>query len=189
MVAGGRDRLAVDHRRIGPAELPRHLLAAPSASPARLSSRLKSVSGSLWNGDRRRGCGPSARDPRADPSPSPALFERIHEQLLLGHVFGEAGPQERFVGRVLQQPPHQVGHAGQQLAVGRVDAHALAQRHQRVLDRLGHAVEHLQLVAASAAGRAARPAARAWARLRTLWLPKAGRSTARFSSRKRVSRS
>ena len=46
------------------------------------------------------------------------------------------------------KPPHQVGHAGQQLAVGRVDAHALAQRHQRVLDRLGHAVEHLELVAA-----------------------------------------
>ena len=106
------------------------------------------MSGSLSNGGtpgageglRRKHGWHASRFARTD-----TVLLRIHQQLLLGHVLAEAGPQERFVGRVLQQPPHQVRHARQQLAVGRVDADPLAHPHQHVLDRVGHAVEHLDL--------------------------------------------
>ena len=171
-------RLAVDDQRIGPAELRRR--PRPGAACIAWRASVAAEVGQRLVVEAGRAVRPGAgrRLPRCDSWLARPLLQRIHEQLLLGHVLGEAGPQERFVGGVLQQPPHQVGHAGQQLAVGRVDADALAQRHQRVLDRVGHAVEHLDLVARAAAGPAARPAARAWARLRTLWLPNAGRSSA-----------
>ena len=73
---------------------------------------------------------------------------RIHQQLLLGNVVGEARPQKRRVGGVLEQPANQVRHAGQKLAERRVDADALAEPDQGVLHRVGHAVEHLNLEAA-----------------------------------------
>ena len=63
-------------------------------------------------------------------------------------MFGKARPQERIVGRVFQQPPHQVRHAGNQLAVGHVNPQAVAQVDQRLLLGVAHAVEHLQLEAA-----------------------------------------
>ena len=55
-------------------------------------------------------------------------------------------PQERLVGRVLEQPPHEVGHAGDELADGRVFAHAAGRAADGRLDGLAHAVQHLQLV-------------------------------------------
>ena len=71
----------------------------------------------------------------------------VHQQLLLGNVFGEARPQERRVGRVFEQPTNQIRHAGQKLTERRVDAHPLAEPDEGVLHRIGHAVEHLDLVA------------------------------------------
>ena len=50
-------------------------------------------------------------------------------------LLGEARLQERLVRRVLQQPAHQVGHARQHGAVGRVDPHAMAAVDQGTLDQ------------------------------------------------------
>ena len=60
-------------------------------------------------------------------------------------MLDEALAQERIVRGVLQQPPHQVPHAWEQLAEGRVHAHPLPQLHQGGFDRVAHAVEHLEL--------------------------------------------
>jgi len=99
---------------------------------------------------------------------------RIRQQRLGRFVLGEAAPQERLVGRVLEQPAHEVCHARDQLAERHVDAHALAALGQRAHERLGHAVERLQFQGACGRPRASR-AARAWAIDRMLWLPTANR--------------
>ncbi len=52
---------------------------------------------------------------------------------------------EGFVARVLEQAPHQVSHAGDELAERRVHAHALVELRQRDLQRVGHPVERLEL--------------------------------------------
>jgi len=61
----------------------------------------------------------------------------VHEQFLLGDVLRKAGPQEGSVRGILEQPTHQVRHAGQQLAVRCVNAHTLAEVDERILDRVG----------------------------------------------------
>ena len=60
------------------------------------------------------------------------------------YTIGKALLEERIVRGVLEQPPDQIRHARKQLAVGRVDPHPQAHRFQHVLDRVGHAVEHLE---------------------------------------------
>jgi hypothetical protein len=71
-------------------------------------------------------------------------------------TLGEALAHEALVGGVLQEAPHKVGHAGDELADGGVHLEAQALVPDRVLDGLSHAVQHLQLVApvgdAAAAG-------------------------------------
>ena len=59
---------------------------------------------------------------------------------------GEARLQERLVRRVFEQPPHQVGHARQDGAIGRIDPHAMAAVDQGALDQVAHAEERLELV-------------------------------------------
>ncbi len=55
--------------------------------------------------------------------------------------------QERSVRGVLHQAPDQIGNSRQQLAHRQIDAHALAVLNDRLAHRLGHAIEHLHLVA------------------------------------------
>ena len=55
-----------------------------------------------------------------------------------------AEAQEARVRGVFQQPPHEIGHAGEQIADRRVEPHAMAEVAQQFALRLGHAVEHLQ---------------------------------------------
>ena len=153
----------------------------------------KSVGGSLRNGGRSRrlrgcdrGCG--VRFASAVLARRP-LFERIHQQLLRRDLLGKARPQERIVRRVFQQPPHEVRHAGNQLAERHVDPQAVAQVDERLLLGVGHAVEHLQLEAAGAAMPRCRATAMPWASERTLWLPSAGRRCSWLRNTNRVSRS
>ena len=70
---------------------------------------------------------------------------RIRQQRLRRLALGEAAPQERLVRRVLQQPPHEIRHARDQLAERHVDAHPLAALGERAHQRLGHAVQRLEL--------------------------------------------
>ena len=60
---------------------------------------------------------------------------------------------ERRVGAVLQQPPHQIGEQVAMAADRRVDAAGRAgvSSHQRLVERLAHAVQALELVALDAA--------------------------------------
>ena len=69
----------------------------------------------------------------------------IHEQHLLRYLLGHAGPKERIVGGILEQATHQIGHTGQQFAIGHVHPHPLAQGSDRVHQCVAHAVEHLDL--------------------------------------------
>ena len=87
----------------------------------------KSVTGSLRNG------GSSAASRAASglrPSGPASTWLRSPRGCAAGRRSGacsvEAGLQERLVRRVLQQPAHQVGHARQHRAVGRVDPDAVA---------------------------------------------------------------
>ena len=50
------------------------------------------------------------------------------DELVEVAAFGEAMAHEALVGRVLEQPPHEVGHARNQLADRRVHAHPVARR-------------------------------------------------------------
>ncbi len=54
-------------------------------------------------------------------------------------------PQKGFVGCVLEQPPHQVGHAGDELADRGVLAKTQAPATNGLFDGLAHAVQHLDL--------------------------------------------
>ena len=57
----------------------------------------------------------------------------------------EARAQERIVRRVLKQPPHEIRHAGHELAVGHIDPQPPASPDDGHLFRITHAVEHLHL--------------------------------------------
>ena len=97
--------------------------------------------------------------PRCEMAPRPPLRERGllsaaggdarqhgaggFEQPVPLDPLDERLAQERLVGGVLEQAPDEVRHAGEELAVGRVDADWAIPRDEGLLDRLGHAVEHL----------------------------------------------
>ena len=68
---------------------------------------------------------------------------RRGEQHLIGDVLVEAGAKPRFVGGVLQQAAHQVGHARNHLADGNVLARAQAHFGHCGFQLVRHAVEHL----------------------------------------------
>ena len=70
---------------------------------------------------------------------------RIAEQQVGRRLLRNAGPQERIVRRVLEQSPHEIGHAGNQIAVRHIDPQPLAPIDERPLFGVRHAVEHLQL--------------------------------------------
>ena len=96
-----------------------------SSSRARTGARRSSRIGSLANGftcHRARG----------------------REQLLDRDAARLVG-QERVVGGVLQQAPHEVGHAGHEVADRAVGAHAQARAGDRLLQRVAEAAQDLQL--------------------------------------------
>ena len=71
---------------------------------------------------------------------------RIFQEALDLGLLGEGLAQEGFVGRVLEQAAHQIGHARQQVAVGGIEAHALGHVQKAFAHGLGHAVEHLEFI-------------------------------------------
>ena len=52
---------------------------------------------------------------------------------------------ERFIGRILEQTANEIGHAGNELPERRIDPNALVERHERRLQRIGHAEQRLEL--------------------------------------------
>gem|GEM_PF-5263545 len=144
---GGHDLAAADEQRIDVAE------PAPD------------IGQGLGEGASRRGHGQvehgfvHERRQAAEARPRRGLGRRRALQLALQRqlrileqagdvgLVGEALLQKRFVGRVLQQPAHQVGHAGQKLAVGAVEPHPSGDLEEPFAHRLGHAVEHLEFKA------------------------------------------
>ncbi len=101
---------------------------------------MKSVRGQLRNGRAQVGgaaLGVGGRDQRRRLGPG--------EQFAHVGVVVMAEAQEAGVGGVFQQPAHEVGHAGEQIADRRVEPHAVAEAAQQLALRLGHAVEHLYL--------------------------------------------
>ena len=184
---------------------------APAAAPPRASGLPGSVDSKRLPSPRR------AR--RADPAPAPRsgsrgvelaqrrdqrlargrapqlerglVRERLHgaRQQLVERRAARLLVQERLVRGVLEQPPHEVGHAGHELAHRAVGAHAQAVRGERVLRgrRRGRA-------APAARGRASSPPsarlqAIACATERRLCDAIATRTSGRASSSRRVSAS
>src|SRR5262249_29272041 len=114
-----RDALTAEYQRIGTTDGPgdlgqRRLHRLTNFRTAEVADRLIA--------ERRRAGGSVLLRAFLTVPSDQRLFEWIHQQTLLGHVLGEAGPQEGLVSSVLEQAPDQVGHAGQELAIGRVDA-------------------------------------------------------------------
>ena len=72
---------------------------------------------------------------------------RGRQQLVEVSALGKAVPHERLVGRVFEQSPHQVRHSRHELAHRRVDPQPEAEPPDGFVHGLGHAVEHLNLVA------------------------------------------
>ena len=66
------------------------------------------------------------------------------EQLLERHALRLVG-EERVVRRVLEQPPHEVGHARDEVADRAVGPHAQALGGDRVLERVAEPAQDLQL--------------------------------------------
>ena len=77
---------------------------------------------------------------------------RRGEQLLQRHA-ARLLVEERLVGGVLQQPPHEIRHAGHEVADGAIRANAQALGGDRGLQRVAQPAQDLQLeVAVAAAG-------------------------------------
>jgi len=72
---------------------------------------------------------------RPSPIAPRHFFGRIPQQHVHRRVFREAGPQEGLVGGVFEKATYQIRHAGQQFAVGGVDADPAAEGDQHVLER------------------------------------------------------
>ena len=72
---------------------------------------------------------------------------RVFKQAVLGLALGKALAQEGFVGRVFEQPAHEIGHARQQLAVGAVEPHPAGHLEQAFAHGFGHADQGLEFVA------------------------------------------
>ncbi len=93
---------------------------------------------------RDRGCG-------APTGSRPRRRHRVGDQLVHRHRRVGDAVDERGVGAVLQQPPHQVGQQRLVRADRRVDAARPARAvpaHHLVVERLAHAVQALELVLA-----------------------------------------
>jgi hypothetical protein len=72
---------------------------------------------------------------------------RVFEQPVLGLALGKALAQKGFVGRVFEQPAHEIGHARQEFAVGAVEPHPAGHLEQTLAHGFGHADQGLELVA------------------------------------------
>ena len=66
------------------------------------------------------------------------------QEHVVGQFGSEAGPQPGLVRRVFQQSAHEVGHAGNHLAHGHVFADPQTLVHQRLPQRIGHAIQLLK---------------------------------------------
>ena len=143
---GGRHPLPGDQRRhrARPARRrrrppPRPWPRAPRPDATRTPARVGTATG------RRGRSRAGAR--RAGWPPAGASTTGGGQQLVECAALGEAVAHERLVRGVLQQPTHQVRHARHQLADGRVDPQPQPEAAHRRVHGLGHAVEHLDLVA------------------------------------------
>ena len=110
------------------------------------------------------------------------------QELLERHAVGLVG-QEAVVRRVLQQPPHEVGHPRDEIADGAVGAHAQPVRRERVAEVVAEAAQHLELDVAGARRRACRLRAIACETERRLCEAIATRTSGRASSSRAVSAS
>ena len=71
----------------------------------------------------------------------------VFHQQLDRRAVREALAQEGFVGGVFQQAAHEIGHAGDQLSVGAIEAHTASHVAQALAYGFGHAVKHLKFIA------------------------------------------
>src|SRR5438477_10108554 len=79
----------------------------------------------------------------------PDEFLWIAQQFRRGDILGKFCAQKSLIGRVLKQPPYEIGHSRQQLSDRAVFANALTHFDQRALDRRGHAIQELKLETAA----------------------------------------
>ena len=79
----------------------------------------------------------------------PDQFLWIAQQFRRGDILGKFCAQKSFIGRVLKQPPYEVGHSREQLSDRAVFANAITHFDQRALDRPGHAIQELKLETAA----------------------------------------
>ena len=75
-------------------------------------------------------------------------LDGIAQELLLRGFSGVLGAEESFVGGVLQQAAHQIGHAGQQGADGAIFADPVPALDEGCLQFVRHAKERLEFVGA-----------------------------------------
>jgi hypothetical protein len=61
-----------------------------------------------------------------------------------GGVVGKLRLEKSFVRSVFEQPPHEIRHAGQQLAHRTILAHAITHLDQGALDRARHSIKQLK---------------------------------------------
>ena len=121
------------------------------SSPSRRSSPIQTgtrIGG--WASCVGERAGELRADRRAPQLEDRLVGELVHagvrrgEQLLERHAAGLV-VEERVVARVLQQPAHEVGHAGHEVADRAVGAHAQALGGDRLLQRVAEAAQDLQL--------------------------------------------
>ena len=100
--------------------------------------------------ERQRGCSARGSDRgvvrlvRVNMAPTSS---GLRSRFSISRVLGQTRLQERLVGRVFQQPAHQVSHAWQHGAIGGVNPDPVAAGDQCGLNHVAHAVQGLELEA------------------------------------------
>ena len=142
--SGGVDVTSADAQWIVPAEAAAYGRQRGNVGVAVLTPR--EVGGRLV-GERRRIVGVGQCDDRQPGGLGAEVGRCVRwlDELLHRGAFDERLAQERVVGGVLQQPPHQVGHARDELADRRVLPQVETHVTDGLLDGLAHAVQHLDL--------------------------------------------
>ena len=123
------------------------LVVKLAAALVRKTARVFGVHPGVHRGSSRGNCynRPFRGCPIHSAWPAMAVEEHLGvlQQLVVRHGLGEALAQERLVSRVFQQPSHQIGHAGNQVANRRVEPQPEPSLLERVAYRLRHAIENL----------------------------------------------
>src|SRR5207302_8720373 len=74
---------------------------------------------------------------------------RIAQKGLLRHILREFRAQESFVRSILEEPPNQVRHAGQEFADGTIFTHAISHLNESAFDWSRHSVKQLKFETAA----------------------------------------